>query len=64
VYYITLCIILYNIRLSYNFSNFLLRLADDMIKESMAKGDFDNLPGIVTCDYCDTMSILCDTSDM
>ncbi|KAF6023638.1 DNAJC28 [Bugula neritina] len=26
-------------------SNFLLRLADDMIKESMAKGDFDNLPG-------------------
>ena len=23
----------------------LLRMADDMIKESMAKGDFDNLPG-------------------
>ena len=27
------------------YSNMLLRMADDMIKESMAKGDFDNLPG-------------------
>lgn len=47
------------------YSNMLLRMADDMIKESMAKGDFDNLPGKsgIIVAYLPTVSVVGESDD-